>query len=90
MAFEPEFVKELLGHRRYEALMGAIGGVGMNLDVAEDLVKKYDPPRTHSWQIPDADELAKQLKQTKAAFDGFHRSVRQFEADLMAKEWSAN
>lgn len=86
--WEPEFVKVLLGRRRYQALMGAISNVEGYLDVASTLVKKYEPPAEHSYQIPDVEELEGDVAKAEDALGGLHRTVRKYESELLTKEWS--
>lgn len=89
MSLEPEFVKELMGKSRYQALIGALGGLELMLDAAEELIKKYDPPDQVSWQVPPADVVKRDLKKACTSARGLHSQIRQFEADLLAKEWKA-
>ncbi|MFG1844614.1 hypothetical protein ACQP0I_05185 [Micromonospora carbonacea] len=91
MDLVPETVKGWTGRSRYEALVGNVQGLAMLLDGVNSLIRACEPPPGTLYQFAARiDDLEESHRHAVETLRAFHRRVKTYEADLIAKPWKVS
>lgn len=78
-----------LARKRYEEFVGALDMVGVAVEEAAKLIKKYDPASVPAglWSVPDEEELQAAYRKAVDDINRLRANAKKYEAELVSREW---